>query len=96
MGKLDKDQVRQLAYLARIFVSDEQVELFSRQLTQLLQFIEQLQRIDTDGVEPTAQVTGVTNVYRDDEDLSDTMRRDKLLAQTPKVKDGQIEVPKVL
>ena len=96
MGKLDKDQVRALTHLARIVATDEEVALYSQQLSRLLDYVDQLKRIDTDGVEPTAQVTGITNVMRGDDDLSDTMPRERLLDQTPSVKDGQIKVPRVL
>ena len=88
--------MRKLAYLARIAATDEELALYSKQLSRLLNYVDQLKRIDTGGVEPTAQVTGITNAMRGDDDVSDTMPRERLLEQAPSVKDGQIKVPKVL
>lgn len=64
--QLSDDDVRKIALLARLGLSDDEVRKFGPQLQNILGYVEKLQEIDTDGVEPTAQVTGLTNVKRDD------------------------------
>lgn len=96
MADLSDDDIRHLASLARISVSDEEVALFRPQLASLLEYVDQLNQVDTTGLEPTSQVTGLTDVARADDDTSDTMDRDRLLDQVPDKQDGQIKVPKVL
>jgi len=67
MAKLSEAEVRKVALLARIELSDAEVEKFARELTDILQFVEMLNELDTDNVEPTAQVTGLLNVSEEDE-----------------------------
>lgn len=65
--KLTKQQVQHVATLARIGLTPAEVEKFQTQLSGILDYVEQLNEVNTDGVEPTAQVTGLTNVTREDE-----------------------------
>ena len=67
MAKLSQDQVRHIAKLVRLSLNNEEVEKFSKELTSILDYVEILQEVDTSGVEPTAQVTGLTNALRKDE-----------------------------
>lgn len=96
MAKLSNDDIKHLADLARISVSDEEVIKYKKELESILGYVEQLNTIDTKSLDPTTQVTGLVNVNRDDKDISGTLRRSDLLDQVPEVKDGQIKVPKVL
>lgn len=96
MAKLTADDVRHLADLARISLSDDDVAQFRVQLSSILDYVEQLDSVDTAGLAPTSQVTGLTHVSRPDDDLSDQADRDRLLEQAPAKQDGQIKVPKVL
>lgn len=64
--KLTPDQVRHVAALARIKVSDAEVDKFAMQLTSVLQYVDILNEVDTDGVMPTSQVTGLANVLQED------------------------------
>lgn len=64
--KLTPDQVRHIAKLARIKVSDEEVERLATQLTDVLQYVDILNDVDTDGVLPTSQVTGLVDVSQED------------------------------
>lgn len=64
--KLTKDQVKHVAKLARLGLSDAEVEKFQSQLSGILDYVEQLNEVNTDGVLPTAQVTGLLNVKRED------------------------------
>lgn len=94
---LDKQQIQHIANLARLELSDEEMDKYGTQLSDILGYIEQLQEVDVEGVEPTAQVTGLENVLRDDEikDWSDKERQEAL-EQAPALEDGQVKVKRVL
>ncbi len=66
MTSLSQDQVRHIAKLARLRLSDADVKKMSTELTSILTYIDTLNEVDTKNVEPTAQVTGRSTVLRDD------------------------------
>lgn len=66
MGKLSKDEVIHLAKLANLSLTSEEVEVFSRQISETLDYVEKLKELKTENVEPTFQTTGLTNVMRED------------------------------
>lgn len=78
--QLSQEQVRHIAKLARLGLSDEEVKKFSTQLTNILQYVEVLNEVDTASVEMTNQVTGLKNVMRDDVVNGEWTTRDELLA----------------
>ena len=95
MTQLTAEQVRHIAKLARLNLTDEQVEKHATELTSILKYIDMLQEVDTKGVEATAQVTGQNNSLRPDvirtEPIADT---DALLATSPlPIVDHQIQTP---
>jgi len=65
--KLTKEQVKHVAKLARLGLTDQEVEKFQTELSGILDYVEQLNEVNTDKVLPTAQVTGLSNVMREDE-----------------------------
>ena len=65
--KLTKDQVKHVAKLAKLTISDEEVDKLESQLSETLEYVDKLNEIDTENVEPTQSVTGLSNVMRDDE-----------------------------
>lgn len=67
MPTITKEQVEHIAKLARIELSDSEKERMTKQLGDILLYISKLNEIDTTGVEPTAQVTGLENVFRKDD-----------------------------
>ena len=94
MTKLTQDQVRHIAKLARLRLSDTEVEKFAGELTSILGFIEKLSEVDTEGVEPTAQVTGMENRFREDEIGGVGASPDALLQTSPlAIVDHQIVTP---
>jgi aspartyl-tRNA(Asn)/glutamyl-tRNA(Gln) amidotransferase subunit C len=95
MSKITPDEVRRLAALANIGLEDSQVESLASELDQIVDFVEQLQKVDTSDVEPTDQVTGLVDVWRPDEVRSD-FTREELLANAPDQQDGFIKVRRVL
>ncbi|MBI5413665.1 Asp-tRNA(Asn)/Glu-tRNA(Gln) amidotransferase subunit GatC [Candidatus Peregrinibacteria bacterium] len=67
--KLTKEQVQHVAKLARLGLSEAEIAKFQTQLSGILDYVEQLNEVNTDNVAPTAQVTGLTNVMREDKVL---------------------------
>ncbi|PIP33955.1 Asp-tRNA(Asn)/Glu-tRNA(Gln) amidotransferase GatCAB subunit C [Candidatus Falkowbacteria bacterium CG_4_10_14_0_2_um_filter_48_10] len=65
--KLDQEQIKHIAQLARLDLKPEEAELYGGQLKDILAYVEQLSEIDTAQEEPTAQVSGLTNAWRTDE-----------------------------
>lgn len=96
MSKITIDDVRRVAALAKIAVTDEEAKKLAKELDAILEYVRQLDAVDTKGLEPTYQVTGLINVTRKDEVIDYGTTRDDLLTNAPRKRDGQIEVPKVL
>ncbi len=95
MSKLGTSEIERLAKLAHIELLAEEVAAMAVELGQIVGFVEQLQSVDVDGVEPTDQVTGLVDVWREDE-VKPSMDRAKLLSNAPEQKDGYIVVKRVL
>lgn len=94
MTQLTKDQVKHIAKLARLELTDAEVGKFTKELTSILQYVDMLREVDTTGVVPTAQVTGQTNILRDDVLRTECAPSDALLACSPlPLSDHQIVTP---
>jgi aspartyl-tRNA(Asn)/glutamyl-tRNA(Gln) amidotransferase subunit C len=93
--KITASTVRHLATLSKISLSEDEIPAMVKDLTEILKYVEMLDELDTDGVEPTYQVTGLSNVFRDDV-VQPQIAREKLLALAPDMKNNQVKVPKVL
>lgn len=95
---LSKEEVKKVAALARLELSEEEIDVLTPQLGNILNFIDQLKEVDTTDVIPTAQVTGLSDVWRVDE-YEDWNKAEvaAALAQSPAGLEGnQIKVKKVL
>lgn len=93
--KLDRDTVEHIAALARIGLSEEEIELMREQLSSILDHIASLQDVDTDDIPPTAQVIQLQNVMRDDV-VQPSLPREAVLANAPATEDGYLKVNAVL
>ena len=94
MTKLSTDDVRHIAKLCRLNLSDEQVEKFSTELSSILAFVAKLQEVNTENVEPTPQATGLTNGFREDVVVTDGPASDALLGTSAlPIIDHQIQTP---
>lgn len=89
------DEVRHLAALSEIQLSDSELESLATDIDNIVGYINQLDELDTDQVEPTFQLTGLQNVWRDDK-IEPQLSREKLLNLAPDTEDNQVKVPKVL
>jgi aspartyl-tRNA(Asn)/glutamyl-tRNA(Gln) amidotransferase subunit C len=96
MAKLTRDDVLKLAALARISLSDDEVDEFSEELSAILQYVEQLSGVDVSGLKPTNQVTGLTNVMREDEIKEYGYQPHELLKNVPHVQDNMIKVNRMI
>ncbi len=93
--KLSKEEVEKVALLARIKLTEEESERFSGQLSEVLTYIEQLQEVETDGVEETAQVTGLENVSRPDMIEMTEEDTEAAIAQSPEKVANMVKVKSV-
>ena len=96
MAKLTRDDVLHLAQLARISLSNDEVDEFSEELNAILQYVEQLSDVDVAGLAPTNQVTGLTNVMREDIVKDYGYAPHDLLKNVPQVQDDQIKVKRMI
>ena len=93
--KIDQQQVRKVAKLSRLDLSDAEVEEFTVQLSAILGYVEKMNELDTENVEPLAHCLPVHNVFREDV-VKESLGTDKALANAPQ-QDGEFfRVPKIL
>ena len=95
MSKLTKEDAKKIARLARLRVSEEEAEKIAPQLSNILGWVEQLGELDTDNVEPLANVAQVDLHKRKDEITDGNIRKD-VLANAPETLEGYFVVPKVV
>jgi aspartyl-tRNA(Asn)/glutamyl-tRNA(Gln) amidotransferase subunit C len=93
--KITLAEVEHVARLARLALGADEKDRIRRQLDAILGYVEQLRRVDTAGVEPTAHVLPLVNVMRDDE-VRPSYPADAMLANAPDAQDGQFRVPRIL
>ncbi|MCX6799916.1 MAG: Asp-tRNA(Asn)/Glu-tRNA(Gln) amidotransferase subunit GatC [Candidatus Falkowbacteria bacterium] len=94
--KLEKKTIEDVARLAKLMIDEKAAEIYARQLSGIFDYIEQLKEVDVLTLAPTAQVTGLKNVMREDvvKDCEEDIIKNALgLADTI---DGQIKVPRIL
>lgn len=96
MAKLTREDILKLARLARLELTEAEIAEFSGELSAILQYVEQLQAVDVEGLEPTNQVTGLTNVTRSDEIKDYGYKVEDLLENVPDKKADQIKVKRML
>ena len=89
---LDRDQVLHVARLARLDLSEAELEKMASELSHVLEYIETINELDLDDVPPTSHVVDVTNRLRDDIPRP-SLPRDRVLEAAPAVDDGGFSVP---
>ena len=94
-AKIGPEKVRQVARLARINLSQDEVQQFAGQLSDILAYVEQLNELDTDGVEPTTHPLRMSNVFRPDR-IGQSLTSEQALANAPQRQGDFFAVPKVL
>jgi len=96
MAKITRDDVLKLARLSQIKLGDEEVDRFVVELGEIVGYVEQINSVDTAGLEPTDQVTGLKNVMRPDEIVDYGETTEELLKNAPDREKNQIKVKRVL
>ena len=89
---IDRDQVLHVAKLARLKVTDDEVDRMAEELSKILEHVETMNELDLEGVEPTSHVVDLTNVLREDVSRP-CLPREKALEQAPDAADGGFRVP---
>ncbi len=92
---ISKEVVEKVAKLSRLNLDEEEKELYANQLSQILDTMEGLQQIDTEGVAPLAHVLPIENVLREDE-VGECFTQETVLANAPEQADGMFQVPKIV
>ena len=95
MAKITIEEVEHVANLARLVFNEEEKKKLAEQLGRILDYIEQLNKLDTEDVEPTSHVIPMKNVVRLDV-VHPSLTRDDALANAPSDVDGLFEVPKIV
>jgi len=93
--KIDQAQVRKVARLSRLELTDTEVEEFTGQLSAILDYVEKMNELDTTNVEPLAHCLPISNVFRKDS-VKESLGTEKVLANAPQRDEEFFRVPKIL
>lgn len=92
---LSKSEVKHIAKLAKLNLSEEEITKYSQQLSSILAYSEMLQEVNTDNIQPLAQITGLQNIKRTDEVLPQNLSEALLQCSPQGIEQGQIRVKSV-
>ena len=94
--KITREEIKHLAELSNFSISDKEADSLKVDIENIIKYINRIDELDTEGIEPTFQCIEMENVWRPDEILPQDANREELLALTEEEKENQIKVPKVL
>lgn len=92
---LNTEEIKKLAKLARIEIAEEDLEKFASQLSSVLEYVEELKNVNTDGLLEVDQVTGLVNIQRADT-VAPSDNREEIFSEAPEMKDGYYKVKAIL
>jgi aspartyl-tRNA(Asn)/glutamyl-tRNA(Gln) amidotransferase subunit C len=95
MAELSKEEVKHVAHLARLAITEEEAEKFALQLGAITEFAEQLKELDTTNVEPTTHVLPLVNVLREDV-AAKGLDRETMMLNVKEQEAGQVKVPAIM
>ncbi len=95
MSQISRDEVAHLARLARLALTDAELDSFAGQLDAILGYVSQIRSVDVSGVEPTDNPLKAVNVMRPDV-VEPSLTREQVLAEAPEAIDGRFAVPRIL
>ncbi|MDI2587022.1 MULTISPECIES: Asp-tRNA(Asn)/Glu-tRNA(Gln) amidotransferase subunit GatC [unclassified Psychrobacillus] len=95
MAELTKEEVKHVAHLARLAITEEEAEKFALQLGAITEFAEQLKELDTTNVEPTTHVLPLVNVLREDV-ATKGLDRETMMLNVKEQEAGQVKVPAIM
>lgn len=96
MTQISRDDVLRLAQLSSLELNETEIDGLRIDISNILGYVEKLNELDTEGVEPTYQVTGLENIWRADKEINYGVTREEMLARASEHSENQIKVPKVL
>ncbi len=92
---VEKDEVKRVAQLALLEIEPEQMDKFSRQFNEILEYMEEINELDLSQCEAAFHITELKNVFREDE-LEPSFEREAILKNAPDPEDGAFKVPRVI
>ena len=93
--KITKDEVLYVADLARLDLDEASIDKFAGQIATILDYVDKLNEVDTEGVRPTSHAISLTNAFREDEQ-KEHLNRDEALSNAPAKEEGNFVVPKII
>ena len=93
--KITRDEIHHVAHLARLDIDASAIDKFSDQISQILEYVDTLNRADTEGITPTFHAISLTNAFREDEETA-SLDREAALGNAPDHEDGNFLVPKII
>ena len=93
--KISKDEVLKVAALARLDLPEASIEPFAEQISTILDYVDTLKNVDTEGVPGTSHAISLTNAFREDEP-QEHLDRDQALGNAPEKEDGTFTVPRII
>lgn len=96
MSKLTREQILKLAKLSRLSLTEAEISKYQKELGDILDYFKILESVDVSGLKPTYQVTGLSNVTRDDVVVEKQADPSVLLKNTPQSQDGYIKVGRMI
>ena len=95
MANISKEEVKHVAHLARLAISEEEAEMFAEQLAAITKFADELNELDTTDVAPTTHVLPLVNVLREDKSVPG-LEREKMMKNVKEEEAGQVKVPTII
>jgi len=95
MAKITTSDVEHVAHLARLSFDANEIDAFTRQLNDIIEFVDMLDALDTSGVEPTTRALELLNVFRNDE-VKPSLSVEQATANAPVAEDGAFVVPRII
>lgn len=93
--KISKEMVKHIAMLSRLEFQENEIELYGEQLSRILDYVDKLNEVNTEGVEPTSHVLSLNNVFREDI-VKASLSREEALRNAPDSTDKFFRVPKII
>lgn len=93
--KITKDEILHVAHLARLEIDEAAIEKFAAQIGDILEYVDQLKQVDTEGVRPTSHALSLSNAFREDTEAQH-LPLEASLANAPQQEEGSFLVPKVV
>ena len=92
---INKEEVRHIAKLARLGLTEKEMEKMREELSAILDYAEKLKKLNAEGIEPTSHSVAVENVFREDKEKPELVEKEKLLEMAPERKESFVKVKPV-